>query len=142
MRSYDGQFSDNRPLKRTREEKQRLVKELRETLAAMKPHAAATHRATIIAKIKELEAELAAPPPPPRERRPAYPGSEFGAPRGPRRPRPPQGLRGRTPAGVSPCPGCAGRSGSGPGQPDAPAAAGRSGCRRWSSSAWPAGRRC
>ena len=30
MRSYDGQFSDNRPLKRTREEKQRLVKELRD----------------------------------------------------------------------------------------------------------------
>ncbi len=89
MRSFDGQFSDNRPLKRTREEKQRLVKELRDTLATLKPASASTHRAVIIAKIKELEAELAAPPPPPRDRRPNFPGSEFGAPRGPRRPRPP-----------------------------------------------------
>jgi hypothetical protein len=86
MRTYDGQFSDNRPLKRSREEKQRLVKELKETLATLKPHNASTHRTAILARIKELEAELAAPPPPPRERRPSFPGSEFGAPRGPRRP--------------------------------------------------------
>ncbi len=88
MRSYDGQFSDNRPLKRTREEKERQLKELKETLAGFKPHQSPTLRASIIGKIKELMEELAAPPPPPRERRPAYPGSDFGAPRGPRRPRP------------------------------------------------------
>jgi hypothetical protein len=83
MRSYDGQFSDNRPLKRTREEKQRQLKELKETLAGFRPHQSPALRASITAKIKELEAELAAPPP-------AYPGSEFGGPRGPRRPRPPR----------------------------------------------------
>ena len=38
MRSFDGQFSDNRPLKRTREEKVRLLAELKETVRTMKPH--------------------------------------------------------------------------------------------------------
>ena len=89
MRSYDGQFSDNRPLKRTREEKERQLKELKETLAGFKQGANMALRVSIVAKIKELNEELAAPVAPPRERRPAYPGSEFGAPRGPRRPRPP-----------------------------------------------------
>ncbi len=88
MRTYDGQFSDNRPLKRTRVEKERQLKELKETLAGFKPQSNMALRVSIAAKIKELQEELAAPPPPPRERRPAYPGSEFGAPRGPRRPRP------------------------------------------------------
>ena len=36
MRSFEGQFSDNRPLKRTREEKQRQLRELKETYAGMK----------------------------------------------------------------------------------------------------------
>ena len=66
-------------------------KKLKETLAGFKPHQSPTLRTSIIGKIKELQEELAAPPPPPRERRPAYPGSEFGAPRGPRRPRPTEG---------------------------------------------------
>ena len=76
------------PLKRTRVEKERQLKELKETLAGFKPQSNMALRVSIAAKIKELQEELAAPPPPPRERRPAYPGSEFGAPRGPRRPRP------------------------------------------------------
>lgn len=88
MRSFEGQFSDNRPLKRSREEKQRQLKELKETLASFKPHSSPTLRVSIAAKIKELEAELAAPPPPPRERRGSGfgTGGDFGAPRGPRRP--------------------------------------------------------
>ena len=91
MRSYDGQFSDNRPLKRSREEKQRQLRELKETLAGMKQHSSAPLRASIAAKIKELEAELAAPPPPPRERRTPSHQEGFGSgPRPPRRPRPPR----------------------------------------------------
>ena len=69
MRSFEGQFSDSRPLKRTREEKVRLLAELKETLRSLKPHTAPELRASIGGRIKELEADLAAPPPPPRERR-------------------------------------------------------------------------
>ncbi len=88
MRSFEGQFSDNRPLKRTREEKQRLLVELKETVRTMKP--TNTLRASIITRIRELEADLAAPPPPPRDRRPRE-EERFGTgPRVPRRPRPPR----------------------------------------------------
>lgn len=91
MRSYDGQFSDNRPLKRTREEKVRLLAELKETLRSLKPHTSPELRASIGGRIKELEADLAAPPPPPRERRGSHQQEQFGTgPRPPRRPRPPR----------------------------------------------------
>jgi len=90
MRSYDGQFSDNRPLKRTREEKVRQLAELKETLRTMKPHTSPTLRTSIATKIKELEAELAAPPPQPRDRRPREQESFGTGPRPPRRPRPPR----------------------------------------------------
>ncbi len=69
MRSFEGQFSDNRPLKRTREEKVRLLAELKETLRSLKPHTAPELRTSIGGRIKELEADLAAPPPPPRSMR-------------------------------------------------------------------------
>lgn len=93
MRSFDGQFSDNRPLKRTREEKLRQLAELKETVRSMKPHTSPELRVSIIAKIKELQAELAAPPPPPRERRGPPQQEQFGTgPRVPRRPRPPRDL--------------------------------------------------
>ena len=92
MRSYDGQFSDNRPLKRTREEKVRLLAELKETLRTLKPHTSPELRASIGERINELEADLAAPAPPPRERRtPSHQQEQFGTgPRPPRRPRPPR----------------------------------------------------
>lgn len=61
MRSHEGQFSDNRPIRRSPQEKRRLLAELKETLAAMKPHAAASLRTTLVARIKELEAELNPP---------------------------------------------------------------------------------
>ncbi len=90
MRSFEGQFSDNRPIRRTREEKQRQLSELKETLRSMKPHTSPTLRESIATKIKELEVELAAPPPPPRDRRPRE-EERFGTgPRVPRRPRPPR----------------------------------------------------
>ena len=59
MRTREGQFSDNRPVQRNRAEKEKLLAELRQTLAAMKPHAAASLRQSITQRIAALEAELA-----------------------------------------------------------------------------------
>ncbi|MBR0649843.1 hypothetical protein GXW78_09225 [Roseomonas terrae] len=58
MRSREGQFSDARPIQRSRAEKEKLLRELKETLAGLKPHAAPSMRATLQARIKELEAEI------------------------------------------------------------------------------------
>ncbi len=60
MRAFEGQFSDNRPIRRTDTEKRRLLAELKETYKNLKPHASASTRSTLAARIKELEAELAA----------------------------------------------------------------------------------
>ena len=75
MRSREGQLSDNRPISRTRVEKEKQLRDLKEVLAGMKSHATPALRDSVKTKIKELEAELAAPPPPPRDRRP--PRREF-----------------------------------------------------------------
>lgn len=66
MRAFDGQFSDNRPIRRSPQEKKRLLAELKETLANLKPQASASLRTTLVARIRELEAELASAPPPRR----------------------------------------------------------------------------
>ncbi|MGI4797300.1 MAG: hypothetical protein ACRYF2_20325 [Janthinobacterium lividum] len=58
MRSIEGQRSDNQPVKRSMAEKQKLLRELRETLAGMKSHAAPTLRQSVQKRIAELEAEL------------------------------------------------------------------------------------
>ena len=58
MRSIEGQRSDNQPVKRSVAEKQKLLRELRETLAGMKSHAAPTRRQSVQKRIAELEAEL------------------------------------------------------------------------------------
>jgi hypothetical protein len=58
MRSREGQFSDARPIQRSRAEKEKLLRELKDTLAGLKPHAAASMRTTLQARIRELEAEL------------------------------------------------------------------------------------
>jgi hypothetical protein len=60
MRSNEGQFSDNRPIRRSPQEKKRLLAELKETLAGIKPHNSPSLRTTLLARIKELEAELVA----------------------------------------------------------------------------------
>lgn len=100
MRSFESQFSDNRPVRRTREEKVRQLAELKETLRGMKQHTSPSLRESISAKIKELDAELAAP----AQSRDRRPEDGYGAgprpPRGPRadatdalgprRPRPPR----------------------------------------------------
>lgn len=62
MRAFDGQISGNRPISRSQDEKKRQLRDLKEALAALKPHAAASLRASLTAKIKALETELAAPP--------------------------------------------------------------------------------
>lgn len=58
MRSREGQFSDARPIQRSRAEKERLLRELRDTLAGLKPHASASMRTTLQGRIRELEADL------------------------------------------------------------------------------------
>ncbi len=75
MRSREGQLSDNRPISRTRVEKEKQLRDLKEVLAGMKSHATPALRDSVKAKIKELEADLAQPAPPPRDRRP--PRREF-----------------------------------------------------------------
>jgi hypothetical protein len=75
MRSREGQLSDNRPLSRSRDEKEKQLRDLKEVLATMKPHATPALRESVRNKIRELQAELAAPAPPPRDRRP--PRREF-----------------------------------------------------------------
>lgn len=75
MRSREGQLSDNRPISRTRVEKEKQLRELKEVMAGMKTHATPALRDSVKAKIKELEADLAQPAPPPRDRRP--PRREF-----------------------------------------------------------------
>lgn len=58
MRAFEGQRSDNQPVKRSHEEKQKLLRELRETLAGMKPHSAPSLRQSLQKRIAELETEL------------------------------------------------------------------------------------
>ncbi len=58
MRSREGQFSDARPIQRSKAEKERLLRELKDTLAGLKPHASPSMRTTLQARIRELEADL------------------------------------------------------------------------------------
>lgn len=58
MRAFEGQRSDNQPVKRSRPEKEKLLRELRETLAGMKSHGAASLRQSLQKRIAELETEL------------------------------------------------------------------------------------
>lgn len=61
MRSFEGQRSDNQPVERSRGEKERLVRELKDTLAAMKAHTTPTLRESVQKRIAVLEAELRVP---------------------------------------------------------------------------------
>ena len=60
MRAFEGQRSDNQPVKRSRQEKEKLLRDLRETLAGMKSHSAASLRQSLQKRIAELETELGA----------------------------------------------------------------------------------
>ncbi|MFD1626395.1 hypothetical protein [Azospirillum griseum] len=69
MRSFEGQHSDNVAIKRTREQKQRQVAQLKEQLATLKAHAAPAIREALVKRIAELDAELRQPPKAEREGR-------------------------------------------------------------------------
>ena len=58
MRAFEGQRSDNQPVKRSRAEKEKLLRELRDTLASMKSHTSASLRQSVQTRITDLEAEL------------------------------------------------------------------------------------
>ena len=58
MRAFEGQRSDNQPVKRSQAEKQKLLRELRDTLAGMKSHTSASLRQSVQKRISDLEAEL------------------------------------------------------------------------------------
>jgi hypothetical protein len=58
MRAFEGQRSDNQPVKRSRGEKEKQLRELRETLAAMKSHTSPSLRQSIRKRIADLEADL------------------------------------------------------------------------------------
>ncbi len=58
MRAIEGQRSDGQPTKRSPAEKQKLLRDLRETLAGMKAHTAPALRQSVQRRIAELEAEV------------------------------------------------------------------------------------
>ncbi|HRQ82023.1 MAG TPA: hypothetical protein PKZ97_13005 [Azospirillaceae bacterium] len=58
MRSFDGQHSDRIAIRRTREQKDRQLRELKEQLATLKSHVAPAIRESIHKRIAELEEEL------------------------------------------------------------------------------------
>ena len=58
MRAFQGQFSDNQPIRRNMAEKQKQLRDLRETLASMKAHTAPVLRDSVRKRIAELEVEL------------------------------------------------------------------------------------
>lgn len=60
FRVHDGQHSDRVPIKRSLEEKKRLLAQLREQQAALKPWVAETVKAALAKRIADLEAELKA----------------------------------------------------------------------------------
>ena len=62
MRAFEGQHSDNVAIKRTREQKERALRELKEQLATLKSHAAPAIREALVKRIAEMEADLKAPP--------------------------------------------------------------------------------
>ena len=61
MRAFEGQRSDNQPVKRSRAEKEKLLRELRDTLAGMKSHTTTSLRQSVQKRIADLEAELRQP---------------------------------------------------------------------------------
>ena len=58
MRAFEGQRSDNRPIKRDAKEKQAQLTTLKTRLASMKSHESPALRASLEKKIAELEAEI------------------------------------------------------------------------------------
>lgn len=60
FRSHDGQHSDRTPIKRSLDEKKRMLVQLKEQQAALKPWAAEAVKTSMARRIAELEADLRA----------------------------------------------------------------------------------
>lgn len=60
FRSHAGQHSDRMPIKRSADEKKRLLAQLKEQQATMKPWVAETMKQALAKRIADLEAELRA----------------------------------------------------------------------------------
>lgn len=58
MRSFHGQMSDNQPIRRNQAEKEKQLRDLKETIASMKSHTSPALKESIQRRIKELETEL------------------------------------------------------------------------------------
>jgi len=58
MRAFEGQKSDNRPIKRDAREKRAQLDTLKQRLATMKSHESPALRQSMEKKIAELESEL------------------------------------------------------------------------------------
>lgn len=58
FRTHDGQHSDRMPIKRSLDEKRRLLVQLKEQQAALKPWAADSIKQSLARRIAELEADV------------------------------------------------------------------------------------
>ncbi len=58
MRAFEDYRSDIEPVKRSRTEKEKLLREVRETLAGMKSHVSRSLRQSVQKRVTDLEAEL------------------------------------------------------------------------------------
>lgn len=58
FRSHDGQHSDRMPIKRSLDEKKRMLVQLKEQQAALKPWAAEAVKTSLAKRINELEADI------------------------------------------------------------------------------------
>ncbi len=59
FRSHDGQFSDRMPIKRSLDEKRRLLVQLREQQAGLKPWVSPEVKTALARRIAELEQDIA-----------------------------------------------------------------------------------
>lgn len=87
MRAFHGQLSDNQPIRRSFAEKQKQLRDLKETLASMKSHTSPALRDSVKKRIAQLEAELAAAPALKSNTRTRSAGQAPRSGEGPRRPR-------------------------------------------------------
>ena len=58
FRTHDGQHSDRMPIKRSTDEKKRLLVQLKEQQAQLKPWVAETVKTSLAKRIADIEAEL------------------------------------------------------------------------------------
>lgn len=78
MRAFHGQMSDNQPIRRSLPEKQKQLRDLKETLAAMKAHTSPALKESVRKRIAQLEAEIKAAPALKPARKPAPAGARAG----------------------------------------------------------------